>query len=55
MSAALLESIQDLEEAEDKKIEYNSSALVMTIRKQVNSLESEIIKTNQDLYENVEA
>jgi hypothetical protein len=46
----LLTSIQELEEAADKQIDYQSTELIMTLRKQVNLLESQVLGVNKELY-----
>jgi uncharacterized protein involved in exopolysaccharide biosynthesis len=47
----LLESVRELEEAADKNIDYDPTDLIMTLRKQINSLDTEIIGINRDLYD----
>ncbi|HEX8580283.1 MAG TPA: hypothetical protein VF655_11920 [Allosphingosinicella sp.] len=46
----LLTSVQELEEAADKQIEFQANELIMILRKQINLLESQIVGVNRELY-----
>ena len=52
VAALLLDSVSELEEADEKSIDYDYSSLIMIIRKHVNILDSEIVAINRELYEN---
>ena len=51
VSEYLLAEVQELEEAEDKNIDYNSAKLMMTLRKHINLLDAQFIGTNLELYQ----
>jgi hypothetical protein len=49
-SQMLLNSINDLHDAHEKSLDYNARDLIITLRKQANSLDAEVIIVNRDLY-----